>query len=75
MNKHTSLEKYTSHTLFSKGLCVIGELEREQTATLLSHSAGLINQGSLRAASLLSGAGSHCLKLQLKLQLTDSNCN
>ena len=39
-NEHTSLEKYTSHTLFSKGLrngwywlCVRGELETEQTAT------------------------------------------
>ena len=35
-NKHTSLEKYTSHTLFkrvAKGLCVRGELETEQTAT------------------------------------------
>ena len=36
MNEHTSLEKYTSHTLFemvAKGLCVRGELETEQTAT------------------------------------------
>ena len=39
-NERTSLEKYTSHTLFSKGvrkgwcwLCVRGELETEQTAT------------------------------------------
>ena len=35
-NEHTSLEKYTSHTLFEmvvKGLCVRGELETEQTAT------------------------------------------
>ena len=39
-NEHTSLEKYTSHTLFSIGLrkgcywlCVRGELETEQTAT------------------------------------------
>ena len=59
-NKHTSLEKYTSHTLFKrvgKGLYVRGELETEQTATywppvpltiaaLLSHSAGLLNRGS-----------------------------
>ena len=31
--EHTSLEKYTSHTLFemvAKGLCVRGELETEQ---------------------------------------------
>ena len=35
-NEHTSLEKYTSHSLFktvAKGLCVKGELETEQTAT------------------------------------------
>ena len=34
-NEHTSLEKYTSHTLFktvAKGSCVAGELETEQTA-------------------------------------------
>ena len=75
-NEHTSLEKYTSHTLFSKGLrkgwcwlCVRGELETEQTTTywpqvpltivaLLSHSAGLLNQGP-EGPSPLSGAGSH----------------
>ena len=36
-NEYTSLEIYTSHTLFelvAKGLCVKGELETEQTATL-----------------------------------------
>ena len=34
-NEHSFLEKYTSHTLFervTKGLCVRGELETEQTA-------------------------------------------
>ena len=59
-NEYTSLEKYTSHTLFemvAKGLCVRGELETEQTATywhpvpsslaaLLSRSAGLLCRGS-----------------------------
>ena len=59
-NEHSSLEKYTFHTLFervAKGLCVRGELETEQTATywpqvpltiaaLLSHSTGLLNRGS-----------------------------
>ena len=59
-NEHTSLEKYTSLTLFKmlvKEVCVRGELETEQTATywpqiplslaaLLSCSAGLLNQGS-----------------------------
>ena len=81
-NEHTSLEKYTSHTLFSKGLqkgwcwlCVRGGLETEQTVTywpqvpltiaaLLPHSAGLLNRGPERP-SPLSGAGSHCLELQL----------
>ena len=86
MNEHSSLEKYTSHTLFervAKGLCVRGELETEQTATywpqiplviaaLLPHSAGLLNQGP-EGPSPLSRAGSHCLELQLELQLTDSN--
>ena len=91
-NEHTSLEKYSSHILFSKGLwkswywlCVRGELETEHTATywpqvpltiaaLLPHSAGLLNRGSLRTASPLSGAGSHCLELQLELQLTQAVC-
>ena len=82
-NKHTSLEKYTSHTLFEmvvKGLCVRGELETGQTATywplvplslaaLLSHSAGLLNRGSWGPITL-------CWVLVLTtasyLQLTDS---
>ena len=45
-NEHTSLEKYTSHTLFSKGLrkgwywlCARGELETEQTATYWAPSS------------------------------------
>ena len=68
-NEHTSLEKYTSHTLFervAKGLCVRGELETEQTATywpqfplslgtLLSHSAGLLNWGSWGPKSSAGG--------------------
>ena len=83
-NEHTSLEKYTSHTLFemvAKGLCVRGELETEQTATywspvllslatLLSCSTGLLNQGSWGPIAL-------CWVLVLStasyLQLTDSN--
>ena len=59
-NEHTSLEKYTSHTLLSKWLrkgCVLEvSWRREKTATywpqvpltiaaLLSHSAGLLNRG------------------------------
>ena len=83
-NEHTSLEKYTSHILFSKGLCVRGELETEQTATywpqvllviaiLPPHSARLLNRGPEGPSPLL-GAGSHCLELQLEHQLTDSNC-
>ena len=57
-------------------LCVRGELETEQTATywpqvpltkaaLLPHSAGLLNRGP-EGLRPLSGAGSHCLELQLK---------
>ena len=59
-NEDTSLEKYTSNTLFervAKGLCVRSELRTEQTATywpqvflsfaaLLSHSTRLHNRGS-----------------------------
>ena len=65
-------------------LCVRGELETEQTATywpqvpltiaaLLPHSAGLLNRGP-EGPSPLSGAGSHCLELQLELQLTHTVC-
>ena len=81
-NEHTSLVKYTSHTLFErlvKGLCVRGELEIEQTATywpqvplslaaLLSHSSDCSIGGSEGPSPLL-GAGSDCLELQLELQL------
>ena len=84
-NEHTSLEKYTPHTLFervAKGLCVRDELETEQTATytpevplviavLLPHSAGLLNRGP-EGPNPLSRAGFHCLELQLELQQTDS---
>ena len=45
-NKHTSLEKYTSHTWFSKGLrkgwcwlCVRGELETERVCNILTPSS------------------------------------
>ena len=69
-NEHTSLEKYTSHTLFEmvmKGLCVRGELETEQTILtpqflcLYQHFFLLLLgcSGVLRAHSPLLGAGSH----------------
>ena len=84
-NEHTSLEKYTSHTLFervAKGLRkgVRGELETEQIATywppvplslaaLLSRSAGLLYREPWRPIAL-------CWVLVLStvsyLQLTDS---
>ena len=78
-NEHTSLEKYTSHTL----LCVRGELETEQTATywpqvplviaaLLLYSAGLLNRGPEGPSPQLR-AGSHCHELRLEHQLADSN--
>ena len=73
-NEHNSLEKYTSHTLFSKELqkgwcwlCVRGELETESDCHILTpsssdysstHSAGLLNWGP-EGPSPLSGAGSH----------------
>ena len=85
-NEQTSLEKYTPHILFervAKGLCVRGGLETEQTATywpqvplslaaLLFHSAELLNRGSW-GPKPSAGSGSHCLELQLELQLIDSN--
>ena len=68
-------------------LCVRGELETEQTATywpqvpltiaaLLPHSTGLLNRGP-EGPSPLSGAGSHCLELQLTQAVCDTwlyNC-
>ena len=41
-NEHSSLEKYTSHTLFemvAKGICVRGELETEQNCNKLTSSS------------------------------------
>ena len=72
-NEHTSLEKYTSHTLFSKGLMLVicKRWVRDEDrlphidikflcmiAALLPHSAGLLNRGP-EGPSPLSGAGSH----------------
>ena len=80
-NEHTSLEKYTSHTLFSNGLrkgwywlCVRGRLETEQTATYWP-------QVPLTIAALLSHAAellNRVLRAQalcLELFLTTSHCN
>ena len=83
-NEHTSLEKYTSHTLFervAKGLCVRGELENEQTATywpqvplslaaLLSRFARLLNWGSWRPSPLWELV----LSTASYLQLTEPVC-
>ena len=77
-SEHSSLEKYTSHTLFervSKGLCVRGELETEQTATywppvpptlaaLLFSFCWAAQPGVLRTQALC-----------WELVLTASNCN
>ena len=79
-NEHTSLEKYTSHTLcerVAKGLCVRGELETEQTATywplvLLSLAALLFSfcwaaqPGVLRVQTLC---------WELVLTASNYNCN
>ena len=90
-NEHISLEKYTfirnGCERVTKGLCMRGELETEQTATywplvplslaaLLSRSAGLLNRGS-------SGPIALCWELVLStaaylqldwLQLTRTVC-
>ena len=82
-------EKYTSHTLFYKGLrkgwcwlCVRCELETEQTATywpqvplaiatILPHSAGLLNRGSEAQALclVLALTAVSCPQLRLVLEL------
>ena len=46
-SEHTSLEKYTSHTLFDmveKGLCVRGELEKD--CNILTRSSSVFNSSS-----------------------------
>ena len=88
-NEHTSIEKYTSHTLFemvAKGLRVRGELETEQTATywppvplslaaLLSRSAGLLNRGSWGPIALCWVLVlTTASYLQLWFQLTEPVC-
>ena len=85
---HFFRKTYLSHFILervAKGLCVRGELETEQTAAywpqvpltiaaLLSRSAGLLNRGSLRAASPQSGVGSQYPELQFRTSTaTDSN--
>ena len=48
-NGHSSLEKYTSHTLFemvAKGLCVRGELETEQNGNILTPSSSVYSSTS-----------------------------
>ena len=87
-NEHTSLEKYTSHTLFSKGLqkgCLWEvSWRRNRDCNILTPSSFDYSSTSfliLLGCSIggpevpipLLGAGFHCLELQLELQLTDSN--
>ena len=78
-NEHTPLEKYTSHTLFSKGLrkgwywlSVRGELDTEQTATYWPQVPLTI------VALILLGCSTGVLRAQtlcLELVLTASNSN
>ena len=82
---HSSLEKYTSHTLFemvAKGLCVRGELETEQTATYWPPNSSVFSStsfsfcwaaqsGVLRPHTPPLGAGS----LYSILSPTNSNFN
>ena len=78
MNEHSSLEKYTSHTLFemvAKGLCVRGELETEQTATYWAQVPLTIAGTSF---SFYWAAQPGVLRAQVlccELVLTASNCN
>ena len=86
-NDHTSLEKYTSYTLFkmvAKGLCVRGELETEQNCNILTPSSFIFSStsfsfcwaaqsGVLRAHSTQLSAGSlnSILSPTYWLQLTE----
>ena len=80
-NKHASLEKYTSHTLFSKGLrkgwcwlCVRGELETERVCNILTPSS---SDYSSTSSSFWLGCSTRVLRAQalcLELVLTPSNC-
>ena len=80
---------YLAHFILERvaiGLCVRGELETEQTATYwppvtLTIAAFLFSlclTGGPEGPSPLLGVGSHCIELQLELQLqlipTNSNC-
>ena len=71
-NKHTSLEKYTSHTLFSKGLrkgwcwlCVRGIIG----ALLLDCSTGILRAQALCLALAFTTASCPQLRLELELWL------
>ena len=88
-NEHTSLEKYTSHTLFSKGLrkgCVwevnwrLNRLQHIDPKFLWQEQHFFLillgcSTGGHEDPSTRLGAGSHCLELQLELQLTPTNPN
>ena len=73
---HTSLEKYTAHTLFSKGLqkswcwlCVRGELETETDCHILTPSSSDDSSTSplFCCASRPGSWGSQALRLELAL--------
>ena len=77
-NGHSSLEKYTSHTLFemvAKGLCVRGELDTEQNCIILIPSSSDNSSTSFSSC----GGGPQALSLELVLtlasylQTSDSN--
>ena len=85
-NRHSSLEKYTSHFIQKGCERWVGDWTKTATywslallaiAALLFHSAGLLNRGLLRTARPLLRAGSHCLELQqltTKLQTHWTSC-
>ena len=81
-NEHTSLEKYTSHTLFErvgKVLCVRGELETEQTATYLPQVpltiAALLFLFCWAAQPEVLRAQALCWELVLTASNSNSNSN
>ena len=83
-NEHTSLEKYTSHTLFewvAKGLRTVwrvrGELETEHTAIYQPQIPLSLAALISHSADCSTGGpeGPSPLQLELQLQLTPNNSN
>ena len=77
-NEHTSLEKYTSHTLFervTKGSSERDELETEQTATYWPSSSSVFSSTSFSFCWAAQPGVLRAQALCWELVLTVSNCN